>query len=344
MIWKCEKCQTVVELTEGSSLHFCPICGKEIELSDPIRLLKWDESNSTPNGDEANASVDISAQESPKPQPNFPTAESVSSSRMESLNNSLEPPLLRLRTPAAVNDTLEQPIQVPIASYRECPFCNAPMKEGSDICEICGRSFDKNGDLDTAPPAGPWQRWAARSLDYSLESVLIVLFLLLLFITLLFVSRHLRVALISEEKLVFFLSFFLVGRLRTVFLTAPFVFMLDSLEYALFGNTIGKWLFGVKVIDLEEQPLSAGAFFKRNMQVYWGGYGLAFPIVNVLTFYTQYKFVSQGLSATYDHRLGFLSIRYHETPLKTLLGIVLLCLLPIITAASMIVPVLYYAH
>ena len=123
--------------------------------------------------------------------------------------------------------------------------------------------------------------------------------------------------------------------LRTGFLCAPFIFLLDSLEYALFGNTLGKWLFSVRVFDMDGKPLTAIAYFKRNMRVYWGGYGLSFPIVSIFTMYTQYKFVSQGLSTTYDLRLGYVSTSHNESFLKNILGIILFCLLPILVAAYM---------
>ncbi len=158
----------------------------------------------------------------------------------------------------------------------------------------------------------------------------------LLAIALIFVSRQLGVALISEERLVTIMSFLLGGRLRTSFLLTPFVFLLDSFEYALFGHTLGKWLFGVRVNDVDGQPLTASAYFMRNLRVYWGGYGLAFPIVSIFTMYTQYKFVSQGLAATYDNRLSYASVVHNESTEKTIFGILLLCILPVLTAAIIV--------
>ena len=269
------------------------------------------------------------------------------------LDNSLEPPQLRLHTPVAppaptistpmtgayTSGGVPRPTELPSgfksprASYRECPFCGAPLKEGSDLCEICGGRYDGLVGLSREPIAGPWQRLLARTLDYSIEYFLVVLLLVLLVFALAFASRQLGGVLISEEKLGIFMMFFLGGSLRSAFLFAPFVFLLDSLEYALFGNTLGKWLFGVKVFDVDARPLTASAYFIRNMRVYWGGYGLNFPIVSIFTMYTQYKFVSQGLSTTYDNRLSYVSVSHNESIVKTVLGVLLLCILPLITAA-----------
>ena len=221
--------------------------------------------------------------------------------------------------------TLVQPAVRPHASYRECPFCGAPLREGSDLCEICGGRADGRSSVNTEPIAGPWQRLLARSFDYFLESVCFTVIISLLVFFLRIVSVQFGI-----------LSFMTGYNLRTGFLCAPFVFLLDSLEYALFGNTLGKWLFSVRVFDVDGQPLTAGAYFMRNMRVYWGGYGLAFPIVSIFTMYTQYKFVSQGLSATYDHKLSYTSVSHNESTEKTILGIVLFCILPILTAIIML--------
>ena len=309
-----------------SPLHFCPNCGEKIDLSDSVRLMKWNEEVGRP----CRPSNEEPA-EPPKQQ-------------MPLLDNSLEPPQLRLHTPAVAPmptvpppmppQTLDEPIPMlsqpavrQRASYRECPFCGAPLREGSDLCEICGGRADGRSSLNTEPIAGPWQRLLARSLDYSLESIAFTVIIFLLVFFLRIVSRQFGVTFLSDDVLSGFLSFMTGFILRTAFLYSPFVFLLDSLEYALFGNTLGKYLFSVKVFDMDGQPLTPLAYFKRNMRVYWGGYGLSFPIVSIFTMYTQYKFVSQGLSTTYDLRLGCTSVSHDESFVKTILGVLLIIVL-----------------
>jgi uncharacterized RDD family membrane protein YckC len=52
------------------------------------------------------------------------------------------------------------------------------------------------------------------------------------------------------------------------------VLIIDSLIYAVCGNTLGKWLCGIKIVDQYGKDIKQWTYFRRNMRVYWGGYGL----------------------------------------------------------------------
>ncbi len=191
-----------------------------------------------------------------------------------------------------------------------CAKCGAPNVVSSQFCASCGAGMHGTEnrtnpliDLNGALPAGSWIRCGARTLDVLLETFVLGVIVGIIGGTL---------SLPNEVLAIVFL---------------PFALVLDSIVHAIFGTTFGKWLFGIKVVDLLGAPVSAGRYFYRNLRVWWGGYGLGLPIVCLITGSVQQYRILKGKPATYDQALGLNSIRYNATGLKTLGGVVLLILL-----------------
>ena len=171
------------------------------------------------------------------------------------------------------------------------------------------------------PLAGPWERWAARTMDFLLESLTIgVLFI--------FLSDFFSLY-IHDEKM---LAMSIVGYAICIMtkwgiIIAPLAFLFDSVIYAVFGNTLGKKIWGIKTIDCAGEQITGWRDFYRNIRVYWGGYGLAFPIIILCTFITQYNRAFNGKDATYDTAMKLKTVRINPSKRRTFLGIFVLILI-----------------
>jgi len=158
----------------------------------------------------------------------------------------------------------------------------------------------ENETVDNQQYAGPWRRWAARCLDYGFEEFIIYIFASL------------------------FLNISDYNRFFITIIIAPFVFLLDSAIYATFGNTFGKWIFGVKTIECDGSCLKPNRFFIRNMSVYLSGYGLKIPLVILCTTVFQYCRVSKGLPTSYDEKLDIRCIKHNTSVVKSSIGIIVI--------------------
>lgn len=163
------------------------------------------------------------------------------------------------------------------------------------------------------PLAGRWRRWAARMLDYNLECLLLgVVIGILAPITGFSVPESSN--LMPSNGSEFFFGI----------LCCFFVFLLDSLIYATFGNTLGKFLFGVKtVMQFDKSCLTGFYYFTRNMYIYACVFCFGIPLIPLFTSLYQQRRLYNGKPASYDERLRVMSIVHHAHWLRTFLGIIL---------------------
>ena len=103
-------------------------------------------------------------------------------------------------------------------------------------------------------------------------------------------------------------------------------FILDSAIHWAFGGTLGKWLFGIKIMRKDHKLLSFKDSFVRDIRVFWGGMASGTPLY-IITMYFQYHRVSNSLQATYDENLNMDAVEYHASPLKTFFGFLVFILM-----------------
>lgn len=73
----------------------------------------------------------------------------------------------------------------------------------------------------------------------------------------------------------------------------------DALIYAVFGNSLGKALYGVE-ISKRGCRLGGGRYALRNFTVFVTGFGCGLPLVNLAAIVWQYSRLREGRSALYD--------------------------------------------
>ncbi len=149
--------------------------------------------------------------------------------------------------------------------------------------------------------AGPWRRWAARSLDVFLGEV-VVMFAL---------KRVLYYFGLGD-------SFNGLNQAVASIIVLPFLLLLEAIIFELFGTTFGKWIFSLSVRDLNGKDASSKSYFKRLVRLWASGLGLGIPVIYLFTYIGQYRRISSGKQASYDESLGLRVDKERIHPLRWL--------------------------
>ena len=140
----------------------------------------------------------------------------------------------------------------------------------------------------TTPPenvARPWPRYWARMLD-----ILIWVCALEVAVGALFPSATMPGGIFSNE----------IGERLLGWMVIPFAMVLDGLVYAAAGNTPGKWIAGIRVLDLAGRRIPFVSYLARNFGVYWSGLGTGFPLISLFTLISSHSRASEGKQMSWD--------------------------------------------
>ena len=81
-------------------------------------------------------------------------------------------------------------------------------------------------------------------------------------------------------------------------------FVVDALIYAIFGNTMGKALLGLRVVRSDGSKPDAGHYFVRNLQVWLRGYAMGIPPFNFFMMLIQANRINKTQTVSYDRSSG----------------------------------------
>ena len=76
--------------------------------------------------------------------------------------------------------------------------------------------------------------------------------------------------------------------------------LLEPLQLSLFGTTFGKWIFGIRVVDLDGHKLFYSEAFRRTMGVLFFGLGLNVPLVNLWRLYRSWQQYHDGVELIWE--------------------------------------------
>ena len=303
MIWKCPACQTEYDILNAYDIRYCPTCGTANVTSNaqekkssasakntncPVCCTEIQEGDETIVCPECKMAYHKDCWEDNKGCATYGCPQA----------GCLNPPPMNVDVTGAPAVGVPAPHSVGTKSFF-CPKCQTPLEADATFCWSCGTDLGNSALVSAdVPLAGPWARWAARLIDFTLETLVCGFILGAIF------------------------NFADVPDAIAGMIAAPFAFLLDSAVHAIFGNTLGKWLWGIKHIETNGMGISGGRYFSRNIRVYWGGYGLGIPIVTLCTFVTQYNRVSKGEPSTYDESMGIKTVRPNPNAFKSFWGVI----------------------
>jgi uncharacterized RDD family membrane protein YckC len=90
------------------------------------------------------------------------------------------------------------------------------------------------------------------------------------------------------------------GRILDILLTLAIVIPGMALMIGLTGLSLGKWLFGIKVVRRNGRPIGLGAALKREVLVWFRGWGMGVPFVSLYTLIASYRHLSDAGTSVWD--------------------------------------------
>jgi uncharacterized RDD family membrane protein YckC len=92
----------------------------------------------------------------------------------------------------------------------------------------------------------------------------------------------------------------IVSAVATTLLAIPF----NALLIGLTGGSLGKWLFGVMVLD-RNQPIGFGPALVREGSVWLRGLGLGIPIISLFTLIASFRTLQKAGATSWDASEGY---------------------------------------
>jgi uncharacterized RDD family membrane protein YckC len=171
---------------------------------------------------------------------------------------------------------------------------------------------DDPAPAQTAPvvdEATPWRRFWARSLDVAIWGGVLGVVLHLIWPG---VTEYVSGYLHLDGTL----GHYVAGRVQG-WVSLPFVMILDALSYDVFGNTPGKWIGGIRALDLHGSQVPFRAYLRRNFGVYWYGLGTDFPVVGLFTLISSHHRASSHQAMSWDEVAGTRVFAMSTSPVRT---------------------------
>lgn len=156
-----------------------------------------------------------------------------------------------------------------------------------------------------------WRRWAARTLDDLLATYMTVYIA--------YLGKN-KIELFSGKPFAFGIIFVIIVCIIVILLNG----LWNAACMTYLGNTAGKQLFGIKILDSAGQSITFKAAFKREMWVVLKGLGLCIPIVSLCAQYKGYKRLEMHQITSWDKKMH-LKVRYRmQSGWITLAGVIII--------------------
>jgi len=156
----------------------------------------------------------------------------------------------------------------------------------------------------------PWRRFFARTLDLTLYMLIWWIFAYLVL--------HIPV---------------LNWTIRNAIISMILMLLIEPLLLALFGTTLGKFIFGIRILNENGKRLPYGSGFTRACHIFYSGYGFSIPIYNLVRLYKSYNICKEKGIMNWDVYGGWVcSVKARRLPLGA-------CIYTLATALSIAVMV-----
>ncbi|MGF6774977.1 RDD family protein [Paraburkholderia sp. GAS334] len=173
--------------------------------------------------------------------------------------------------------------------------------------------------VTVAPPVAPaatgvWRRYAARTMDLLLWT---------------FVAGY-AVGFVNSATgwhLLQFRSTLMVNMSFLGMIYLPIAFLIDALVYAACGNSIGKALLGIRVVETNGAAPSFSRYLARNFSVWARGFAFGVPVAQPLLLILNAVMLKRDGVTAWDARLKFRVVREPCTVVHYVLAVVFAALL-----------------
>ena len=176
----------------------------------------------------------------------------------------------------------------------------------------------KGAWVDKSPH--PWRRYLARMVDIVVIGTVTWALFGIVF------------GIIAPEAAVAFFAAFdgPAGRLADLMLTLLVTIPGSALMIGLTGVSVGKWLFGVKVVTPAGRPIGVLAALAREVRVWAMGLGLGVPLVSLFTLVGSYQSLSNDRHSAWDKPSRRIVL---HRPMNTLQITLMVVSIPLLIAA-----------
>lgn len=92
------------------------------------------------------------------------------------------------------------------------------------------------------------------------------------------------------------------------------------------GLSLGKWIFGVRVLR-DGEPIGVAAALRREIAIWFRGLAFGIPLVSLFTLISSYNYLTTHRTTSWDKAQGFVVVHRAESSKATVgmvLGVVLL--------------------
>lgn len=150
--------------------------------------------------------------------------------------------------------------------------------------------FELDNETWSTKLKAPWRRWAARLLDIYLNgSVMMFIFGTLFYIISPYAANDFF-NLISSPG----------GRILDIILTSFASLILGAFMIGIFGTTIGKLIFGIKIVDGKGKKIGITSGWKRELSVWVTGMAIGIPLISLFTMWSQKNKLEDEGSTSWD--------------------------------------------
>jgi uncharacterized RDD family membrane protein YckC len=166
-------------------------------------------------------------------------------------------------------------------------------------------------EWSTSPPH-PWRRYFARMVDISINGILF------------FFCFGFILELLAPNAADDFFSIFAGpgGRVLDAIVTTFSAGFVTAVFIGLSGSSLGKWLFGVRVTDMQHRPIGYKTAFKREMMIWIRGLALGIPLIALFTLSSAYKKLLKDGRTSWDEQLNCLVTYRPDSTKQYVLGCV----------------------
>ena len=178
--------------------------------------------------------------------------------------------------------------------------------------------FDEASNYETELQH-PWRRFFARALDNIINGSIMWLSIGIILVTIAPINAKTFITFIIDPENKF------LNILPTLFLLQFF----NSIFIGFTGSSLGKWFFGVRVLDQFGRCIGYRLALKREFLVWLYGLGIGIPLVMIFTLLRQKSNLEKNKILSWDKSLN-LQIKYRKTGtlqnILSILGFILIIL------------------